>query len=92
MLPLFKLTVLMMAASYAIWLVSSSYGALMVFAVVLGTAYGSRIAAVPGVLIEYFGLQNVGTVLGGIFHRLGRLGVAGAAPCRAGRRSDRRLR
>jgi MFS family permease len=39
----------------------------MVFAVVLGTAYGSRIAAVPGVLIEYFGLQNVGTVLGVFF-------------------------
>src|SRR5205085_8384174 len=32
-LPLFKLTVLMMAASYIIWLLSSSYGALMVFAV-----------------------------------------------------------
>jgi MFS family permease len=30
-------------------------------------AYGSRIASVPGVLIEYFGLQNVGTVLGVFF-------------------------
>jgi MFS family permease len=66
-LPLFKLTVLMMASSYGIWLLWSSYAALMVFAVVLGIAYGSRIAAVPGVLIEYFGLQNVGTVLGVFF-------------------------
>ena len=62
--PLFKLMVLVMAASYSIWLLWSSYAVLMVFAVVLGAAYGSRIAAVPGVLIEYFGLHNVGTVLG----------------------------
>jgi MFS family permease len=66
-LSLFKLTVLMMAASYALWLLSSSYVSLVIFAVVLGVAYGSRIAAVPGVLIEYFGLQNVGAVLGTFF-------------------------
>lgn len=33
----------------------------------LGIGYGSRISAAPGVLIEYFGLQNVGTVLGVFF-------------------------
>jgi MFS family permease len=66
-LTLFKLTVFVMGASYAIWLLSSSYGLLVIFAVVLGVAYGSRIASVPGVLIEYFGLQNVGTVLGVFF-------------------------
>ena len=33
------------------------------FSVVLSIGYGSRISAVPGVLIEYFGLQNVGTLL-----------------------------
>ena len=66
-LPLFKITVLMMAISYAIWLFSFSYGHLIIFAMVLGIGYGSRISAVPGVLIEYFGLQNVGTVLGVFF-------------------------
>ena len=76
-LPLFKLTVLMMAASYAIWLLSSSYVLLVIFAVVLGVAYGSRISAVPGVLIEYFGVQNVGTVLGVFFTASGLSALLG---------------
>ena len=76
-LPLFKLTVLMMAVSYAIWLLSSSYVSLVIFAVVLGIAYGSRISAVPGVLIEYFGLQNVGTVLGVFFTASGLSALLG---------------
>jgi len=67
----------MMAASYAIWLLSSSYALLAIFAVVLGIAYGSRIAAVPGVLIEYYGLQNVGTVLGVFFTASGLSALLG---------------
>lgn len=77
MLLLFKLTVLMMAISYAIWLLSYSYGLLIVFAVVLGIGYGSRISAVPCVLIEYFGLQNVGTVLGVFFTASGLSALLG---------------
>jgi MFS family permease len=65
--PLFKLTVLMMAISYAIWLFSSSYLSLVIFAVVLGLGYGSRIAAVPAVMIECFGLRSAGAVLGMFF-------------------------
>jgi len=76
-LSLFKLTVLLMAVSYAIWLLSSSYASLAIFAVVLGIAYGSRIAAVPGVLIEYYGLQNVGTVLGVFFTASGLSALLG---------------
>jgi MFS family permease len=60
---LFKLMVLVMAISYAIWLLSS-YWWLVVFAVVLGMSYGSRIAAVPAVLIELFGAAHLGTMLG----------------------------
>jgi len=45
--------------------------------VVLGIAYGSRIAAVPGVLIEYYGLQNVGTVLGVFFTASGLSALLG---------------
>lgn len=63
---LFKLTVLAMAASYAIWLLSS-YAWLVLFAIVLGTSYGSRIAAVPAVLIELFGSENLGATLGVFF-------------------------
>ena len=87
-LSLFKLTVFMMAASYAIWLFSSSYVALVIFAVVLGIAYGSRIAAVPGVLIEYFGLQNVGTVLGVFFTASGLSALLGPLLAGTRRRSD----
>ena len=50
-----------MALSYAVWLVTAEFLWLVVFAVILGTSYGSRIAAVPAVLIEFFGLENLGT-------------------------------
>jgi len=63
----------------------------MIFAVVLGIGYGSRISAVPGVLIEYFGLQNVGTLLGVFFTALGPLGLARTAPCRPRCRSHCQL-
>lgn len=44
---------------------------------VLGIGYGSRISAVPGVLIEYFGLQNVGAVLGVFFTASGLSALLG---------------
>ncbi|MGH7933959.1 MAG: MFS transporter, partial [Candidatus Binataceae bacterium] len=69
--PLFKATVLMMGVSYAIWLLSPSYIWLIVFACVLGVSYGSRISLMPGMLIEYFGTQNLGAVLGVFFSSSG---------------------
>ncbi|MGH7047391.1 MAG: MFS transporter [Stellaceae bacterium] len=75
--PLFKLAVLLMALSYALWLFSSSYIWLVLFAVVLGVAYGSRIAAVPAVLIEYFGVENLGTTLGVFFTATGLAALIG---------------
>lgn len=76
-LRLFKITVLMMAISYAIWLFASSYAGLALFAVVLGVNYGSRIAAVPAVLIEYFGVDNLGTTLGVFFTATGLAALLG---------------
>ena len=70
-LPLFKTTVLLMAISYAIWLLWASYLGLAMFAVVLGANYGSRIAAVPAVLIELFGVDNLSTMLGVFFTATG---------------------
>ncbi len=69
--PLFKLTVLMMALSYALWFFASSYAWLAMFAVLLGVAYGSRIAAALAVLIEYFGVENLATTLGVFFTATG---------------------
>ena len=66
-LRLFKLAVFVMGASYVLWLALPSYPWLVVFAAILGLAYGIRIALMPGVLIEFFGLQNLGALLGIFF-------------------------
>ena len=76
-LPLFKVTVLAMGASYAIWLLLPAYAGLVVFAATLGTAYGSRIAAVPSVLIEFFGPENLATTLGIFFTATGVAALLG---------------
>jgi MFS family permease len=62
--PLYKLSVLVMAASYLLWLPSTGFGWLVAFSAMLGFGYGLRIALTPVVLIEYFGLGNSGAVLG----------------------------
>ena len=60
----FKIATLVMGVSYMAWLTASTaYGWLLVLAAVLGLAYGVRIALMPVVLIEIFGLQNIGAVL-----------------------------
>jgi MFS family permease len=64
---LYKWSVLMMAASYLLWLPFSGYGWLIAFAATLGFGYGVRIALTPVVLIEFFGLGNLGTTLGVFF-------------------------
>jgi MFS family permease len=73
---LFKAMVLVMALSYALWLLSA-YWWLVAFAVVLGMSYGSRIAAVPAVLIELFGTAHLGTMLGVFFTATGLAAVIG---------------
>jgi MFS family permease len=64
---LYKLSVLVMAASYLLWLPFTGYGWLVAFAATLGFGYGLRIALTPVVLIELFGLGNLGGVLGAFF-------------------------
>jgi MFS family permease len=67
MLRLFKGSVLIMAASYLIWLAVSAYHWQVVFAILLGLGYGIRISLMPAVLIEFFGLPNLGAILGIFF-------------------------
>lgn len=64
---LYKLSVLIMAASYLLWLPFNGYGWLVAFAATLGFGYGVRIALTPVVLIKFFGLGNLGTLLGVFF-------------------------
>jgi len=61
---LYKLSVLVMAASYLLWLPFTGYGWLVAFAATLGFGYGLRIALTPVVLIEFFGFGSLGAVLG----------------------------
>lgn len=64
---LYKLSVLVMAASYLLWLPFTDYGWLVAFAATLGLGYGVRIALTPVVLIEFFGVGSLGAVLGVFF-------------------------
>lgn len=76
-LRLFQATVLIMGLSYAIWLGSDAYGSLVAFAIILGLGYGARISLMPGVLIELFGVQNLGSILGAFFTASGFSAVLG---------------
>jgi len=78
-LALFKLSTATMMLSYLIWLACAGYWCLVAFAVLLGAAYGSRIALVPGVLIELFGTRDLGTLLGVLFTGTGIAAIVGPA-------------
>jgi MFS family permease len=75
-LILYKGSILAMAASYVVWLFLPSYGWLLIFAAVLGIAYGVRIALVAPVLIEVFGPSRLGSLLGTFFTATGIAGLA----------------
>lgn len=76
-LTLFKIAVLIMAASYVVWLTLPGYSSLVAFAIILGIAYGVRIALVPSVLIEFFGLRDLGAILGIFFTATGFASIIG---------------
>ncbi len=59
-LLIYKISILAMAASYWMWLLLPTFGWLLVFASLLGVAYGVRIALVAPVLIELFGTSRLG--------------------------------
>lgn len=75
-LLLYKVSVLAMAASYILWLLLPGFGWLIVFAALLGVAYGVRIALVAPVLIELFGARRLGALLGTFFTATGFAGLA----------------
>ena len=74
---LLKAAVLLMAVSNLIWIIAPSYVWLVGFAVTLGLGYGLRIALMPAVLIELFGVQNLGAILGIFFTASGISAVVG---------------
>jgi predicted MFS family arabinose efflux permease len=74
---LFKTSVFLMAISYLLWLAAPSYAWLVVFAATLGLGYGFRMAVMPTVLIELFGVQHLGAVLGIFFTASGISAIIG---------------
>ncbi len=76
-LPLYKISILAMAASYWIWLLLPTFAWLLIFASVLGIAYGVRIALVAPVLIELFGADRLGGLLGSFFTATGVASLIG---------------
>ncbi len=67
-----------MAASYLIWLTAADrYWQLVVFALVLGVAYGGFIALSPVVAAQLFGTMGLGGVLGALYTAAGVGGFVG---------------
>jgi MFS family permease len=60
-----------LAASFAIWLVGTSWAWSLAFAVVLGTGYGGWIALQPTVLAELFGVRGLGGLVGLVYTAAG---------------------
>jgi len=76
-ITLFKLSVLVMGASNILWLAMPEYQWLILFAIILGLAYGVRIALVPSVLIGFFGPSDLGAILGIFFTATGFAAILG---------------
>jgi MFS family permease len=71
---LMKACYLVLALSFAIWMAGTSYGTLVVFALVLGAGYGGFVALSPAVIAELFGVAKLGTVMG-ILYTSGGVGA-----------------
>lgn len=53
-----------MALAMALWLVSTAFWPLALFAFLFGTAYGGWVALLPAVVMDYFGGRNVAGIIG----------------------------
>lgn len=63
---------------YAIWLFSDgNYAALVLFAVILGAAYGGYVALGPVLAADLYGLEGLGAILGLLYTSAGLGGLVG---------------
>jgi predicted MFS family arabinose efflux permease len=65
--PIFKASLLTLALSFAIWPLAHSYAVLLLFAVVMGVAYGGMVSLSPTIAAELFGVEDLGTTLGALY-------------------------
>jgi MFS family permease len=66
-ISLYKFSTISLGLSYVLWIVSHSYGVLLIFALVMGAAYGGLVALSPAVVAELFGVAGLGSMLGALF-------------------------
>ncbi len=66
-IPLYKASTLILGLSFGFWIVSPSYGVLVLFAIVMGSAYGGMVALSPAVVAELFGVRGLGALLGALY-------------------------
>jgi len=66
-LKLYKLSLLVMALSYAIWPRAHAYATFVLFTIVMGVAYGGMVSLSPTVVAELFGVEDLGTMLGALY-------------------------
>ncbi len=60
-----------MAVSLLIWVFSTTFWPLAIFAFVFGTAYGGWVALLPAVVMDYFGGRNVSGLIGILYTSAG---------------------
>jgi MFS family permease len=63
----YKGSLFALAMSYAIWPIAHSYPMLLLFAIVMGAAYGGLVSLTPAVVAELFGVEGLGAVLGALY-------------------------
>ena len=68
---MYRLCFFVMAASYVLWISTTRYAVLLVFAVIFGIAYGGFIALSPAVMAELFGTAGMGRVVGVLYTSAG---------------------
>ena len=75
---LYQLSFLVLSLSVLVWIVAdTSYSLLILFAVVLGVAYGGFIALSPAFVAARFGVVGMGGVLGALYTAAGVGGLVG---------------
>ena len=60
-----------MALALVIWLLSTAFWPLVLFALLFGTAYGGWVALLPAVVMDYFGGRNVSGIIGLLYTSVG---------------------
>jgi len=66
------------AATYVLWLVTTTYPWLLTFSILYGVAYGGTIALSPAVMADVFGSGTMGRLIGVLYTSAGVGALIGA--------------